>query len=63
VRDFLTQHGIPFVERNIRKDPTARTELLERTGGMIVPVVFVNGQTIVGWDEARLLELLESGTP
>jgi glutaredoxin 3 len=59
VRDFLTQHGVPFVERNIRKDPAARDELEQRTGRLVVPVVFIGDQQIVGWDEERLAELLE----
>jgi glutaredoxin 3 len=58
VRDWLTQHGVPFVERNIRKDPSARDELEARTGRLVVPVLFVDEQEIVGWDEPRLLQLL-----
>ena len=58
MRDFLTDRGIPFVERNIRKDATAKTELVERTGSLVVPVVFVDGEKVVGWDEPRLTELL-----
>jgi glutaredoxin len=57
VRDYLTQRGIPFVERNIRKDPTARDELLARTGRLAVPVVFSGDEAIVGWDETRLAQI------
>jgi glutaredoxin len=62
VRDFLTLHGVPFVERNIRKDPTARQELLERTGELIVPVLFAGERTIVGWDEEALSDALRIAT-
>jgi glutaredoxin len=54
VRDYLTDHGIPFVERNIRSDQTARQELLARTGELLVPVLFVGDEKIVGWDQDRL---------
>jgi glutaredoxin len=47
------------VERNIRQDPTAKAELLERTGSLVVPVLFVNDRRVVGWDESRISELLE----
>jgi glutaredoxin 3 len=57
VRDYLTQRGIPFVERNIKQDPTARDELLARTGGLVVPVVFSGEEAIVGWDEVRLSQI------
>ena len=59
MRDFLTLHGIPFVERNIRKDPTAKAELLQRTGSLVVPVLFVGDDAVIGWDEPRLAQLLE----
>jgi hypothetical protein len=42
------------VERNIRSDQTARQELLERTGELLVPVLFVGDHKIVGWDQETL---------
>jgi glutaredoxin len=54
VRDWLTQHGVPFVERNIRRDAGAKDELLARTGDLLVPVVFVRDAKVVGWDEPAL---------
>jgi len=58
VRDYLTDNGVPFVERNIRADPTAKQELLERTGELLVPVLFVGEQKIVGWDPQLLSSAL-----
>ncbi len=58
MRDYLTQRGIPFVERNIRKDQSARDELELRTGRLVVPVLFVGDEAVIGWDEPRLQELL-----
>jgi glutaredoxin len=63
VRDFLTHYGVPFVERNIRKDPRALDELLDRTGRLVVPVVFVGDEPIVGWDEERMRRLLHLRVP
>lgn len=63
MQDFLTQHGVPFVERNIRKDPRALDELLDRTGRLVVPVVFVGDEPIVGWDEERVRRLLHLSVP
>lgn len=58
MRDYLTDRGVPFVERNIRKDPSAKEELQRRTGQLVVPVLFVGEQKVVGWDEAQLRQLL-----
>jgi glutaredoxin len=63
VRDFLTQYGVPFVERNIRKDPRALDELLDRTGRLVVPVLFVGDEPIVGWDEERMRRLVHLRVP
>lgn len=54
MRDFLTEHGVPFVERNIRQDPRAKQELLERTGALVVPVVFIGDNKVVGWDQDQI---------
>ena len=54
MRDYLTLHGVPFVERNVRHDPSAKQELLERTGELLVPVLFIGERKIVGWDENAL---------
>ena len=58
MRDYLTERGVPFVERNIRKDSSAKEELERRTGRLVVPVLFVGQESVVGWDEARLRQLL-----
>jgi glutaredoxin len=63
VRDFLTQYGVPFVERNIRKDRRALDELLDRTGRLVVPVLFVGDEPIVGWDEERMRRLVHLRVP
>jgi hypothetical protein len=51
------------VERNIRKDPRALDELLDRTGRLIVPGVFVGDEASVGWDEERMSRLLHLSVP
>jgi hypothetical protein len=38
----------------------AREELIRLTGRMSIPVIVVDGQVVVGFDKARLQELLAS---
>ena len=54
---FLSQHGIPFVERNIGDDPAARDELI-KAGFRAVPVIRVGDETMVGFGAPRLRKLL-----
>jgi glutaredoxin len=59
VKEFLSQKGIPFVERDIDTDEEAYHEL-EALGIMTTPVVVIDGQVIVGFDVRRIEELLAS---
>jgi S1-C subfamily serine protease len=58
VKEFLSQRGTSFEERDVSRDPSAAQELVRNTGQMGVPVTVINGQTVVGFDRARLEQLL-----
>lgn len=60
VKEFLSEKNISFTERNVATDDAALAEL-EKLGLMTTPVTVVDGETIVGFDQARLEELLEAG--
>jgi len=62
-RLWLTENGIPFVEKDIEKDPAAAAELMQRarTAGLStsgVPVISVHGKLLQGFDPARIQSLL-----
>ena len=57
MREFLSKHDIPFVERNIRQD-SHKEELLELTGKLTVPTIVVDGEWFVGYDSDRLWALI-----
>ena len=56
-KEFLSQRGVVFEEKNITKDPAALEEL-ETLGAMTTPVIVIDGQTVVGFNRKRLEELL-----
>jgi glutaredoxin len=63
---FLTERGVPFVEKDIEKEPAARTEMLEKarrqgvsTQG--IPVIDVRGTLLPGFDPGRIDALLARG--
>ena len=58
MREFLSQNSVEFQDRNIAKEPHWRNELLDLTGEIVVPVLFVNGQQVIGLDEQRMDEAL-----
>ena len=55
--EFLSQKGVQFVEKNVRADKAALKELLDQ-GFQSTPVTIIDGQSIVGFDQAKLVELL-----
>ncbi len=56
-KEFLSQHGIVFEERDVSKDETALEELQNR-GLMTTPVTLIDGDAVVGFDRAKLAKLL-----
>lgn len=54
MREFLSQNSVSFEDRNIAKEPHWRKEVLDLTGEIVVPVLFVNGKQVIGLDEDRM---------
>ncbi len=57
-KDFFKQHGITYNEYNVGTDIEKRKEMVAKSGQMGVPVITVDDEVIVGYDEPRLQELL-----
>jgi len=62
VKEFLSQKGLGFREYDVSVDRNAAQELVTRTGQTGVPVTVIDGQTIVGFDQARLEQALGPGS-
>lgn len=56
-KQYLSGKGVSFTEKNIQTDPSARKELMQK-GYMAVPVIIVGEEEMVGFDKARLEQLL-----
>ena len=59
VKEFLSQKGIGFTDRDVSADEEALTEL-EKLGYMTTPVTVIDGDVVVGFDRERLEQLLAS---
>lgn len=63
-REFLKGRGVPFLERDLEKDPGAESELQARAAAaglrpQGVPVIDVAGELMMGFDARALEALLE----
>jgi glutaredoxin len=58
VKEFLSQNKIEYTERNVVADETALAEF-EKLGYMTTPVTVIDGEVVVGFDRAKLDDLLQ----
>jgi S1-C subfamily serine protease len=63
VKEYLSQKGARFEEQDVSRDPAAAQELISRTGQMGVPVTIIDGEIIIGFDRARLEQVLGQQRP
>lgn len=52
-KEYLSQRGIRFQQRDVAQDPSALADLKE-LGYMTTPVIVVDGAVIVGFDAERI---------
>ena len=58
-RAWMTTNGVPFVEKDIEKDPGANAEYRSKSGGYGgVPLIDVNGTMVRGFDQRRVEALI-----
>lgn len=62
-KQFFSRQGIPFVEKNVASDRRAATEMVRLSGQQGVPVITIDGQVVVGFDQPRLMQLLKTSKP
>jgi glutaredoxin-like YruB-family protein len=61
VKEFLARRGVEFIEYDVSTNRTAADEMIRKTGQMAVPVIIIDNQVVVGFDRARLEQLLANG--
>ena len=57
-KDWLNEKGIKFTDYNVATDLEKRKEMVSLTGQMGVPVIKIDNETLIGFDEGKLSELL-----
>lgn len=62
-KQFLSRRGIRFTEKNVAADRNAAMEMVKLSGQQGVPVIAVDGEAVVGFDQPRLTQLLERARP
>ena len=53
---LLDERGIPYEEIDVGDDAALRAELTRRTGRRTVPQIFIDGESIGGYEELARLD-------
>ena len=55
---YLSQKGIPYTDINVATDREKSKEMIQKSGQMGVPVIVIDGEVVVGFNQAQLDKLL-----
>ena len=57
-KEFLKENNIAFTDFNVAEDMEKRQEMIEKSGQMGVPVIFVGDEMMIGFDKDKLSSTL-----
>jgi len=57
-KEFLTANNLPFAEHDVSVSRQAAAEMLAKTREKKLPVIDIDGELVIGFDQDRLEELL-----
>jgi len=59
-KQYFSSKGLSYQDFDISENKEALSEMVKLSGQMGVPTIVINGQIIVGFDKARIEELLKA---
>ncbi|NCN41320.1 glutaredoxin family protein [bacterium] len=57
-KEFFKANNIPFTDHDVSGDPQKAQEMMDRSGQMGVPVIFIDDEMVIGFDQPRIKKLL-----
>ncbi|TSC62136.1 MAG: glutaredoxin-like protein [Parcubacteria group bacterium Gr01-1014_48] len=57
-KEFFKSNNVQYTEHNVASDAIKRQEMIEKSGQMGVPVITIDDQMVIGFDQNKLIELL-----
>lgn len=58
-KEFFQAKGVEYEEFDVSADEAKRGEMVDKSGQMGVPVIDIENDIIIGFDEPKIRELLE----
>lgn len=60
-KEFFKENNVSYTEHNVASDMEKRQEMIDKSGQMGVPVIFIGEDMVVGFDRNKFVELLGLG--
>lgn len=57
-KEYFKENNVEYKENDVSVEEEKRNEMVEKSGQMGVPVIDIDGEIVVGFDEPKLKELL-----
>ena len=57
-KEYLSRKGISYTEYDVAADRDKAKEMIQKSGQMGVPVITINGEVVVGFNQILLDKLL-----
>jgi len=57
-KEFFKQHNVHYTDHDVSTDAEKRQEMIQKSGQMGVPVIFVDDEMVVGFNKEQLSTLL-----
>ena len=57
-KEYLSRKGIPYSDINVAQDREKAKEMIQKSGQMGVPVITIDNEVVVGFNQALLDKLL-----
>lgn len=58
-KEFFKENDVEYTEHDVAADADKRQEMIDLTGQMGVPVIRIGDDVVIGFDEAKVKELLQ----
>lgn len=57
-KEFFSAHSVKYTEYDVAHDLERRQEMIQKSGQMGVPVIFIGDELIVGFDQEHIASSL-----
>lgn len=57
-KQYFQDHNVAYTEHDVATDIDKQREMIEKSGQMGVPVIVIDDQVVVGFNQPKLAELL-----